>query len=78
MCPVHLYAVTNDKVTFTKGEDKLVTKNGNGSLRFHRCSDCGVPVCQGPESANFRAFYPRYFDGYIEGKSNILPANLKP
>ena len=31
---------------------------------------------QGPEGAPFRAFYPRYFNGYIEGKSNALPEAL--
>ena len=60
----------------TEGEDKLKKFEGNGKLRVWKCWDCGAAVYQGPEGLPFRAFYPRYFNGYIEGKNNTLPDNF--
>ena len=47
-------------------------------MRFCRCTECGSPVYQSPEGAPFRAFYPRSFDGYVNGKCNKLPVDLMP
>ena len=47
-------------------------------MRFYRCTECGGPVYQSPEGAPFRAFYPRLFDGYVNGKCNTLPKDLLP
>ena len=78
-CAVHLYlAPSSENWKVTKGEDKIKAYDGAGSLKFWKCEDCGSPVYQAPEKAPFRAFYPRSFDGYVDGKVNTLPADLLP
>jgi len=78
-CAVHLLAMTQGCYKITEGEeDKLQVFDGNGTLKFYRCTDCGSAVMQGPEKAPFRAFYPRNFDGYVDGKVNTLPNKYKP
>jgi hypothetical protein len=69
---------TAENYTITEGEEYLKKFDGNGSLRFWKCTECGSPVYQGPEAADFRAFYPRSFEGYVNGKVNTLPDHLKP
>ena len=78
MCPVHLMLFKDGQWKITEGEDKLKKFEGNGKLRMYKCWECGAAVCQGPEGAPFRAFYPRYFNGYIEGKKNTLPDAWTP
>ena len=79
MCPVHLRLMADGNYKIT-GEEHIKVFKGNGKLRFGKCTKCGCSVYQGPEGANFKAFYPRMFDGYISGstgKSNKLPADLQ-
>ena len=78
MCPVHLYIMKNEQWKITQGEDKIKKFSGNGALRVYKCWECGSQFCQGPENLPFRAFYPRFMDGYVDGKSNKLPENLCP
>mmetsp|Transcript_11404 Transcript_11404/g.32851 ORF Transcript_11404/g.32851 Transcript_11404/m.32851 type:complete len:160 (+) Transcript_11404:146-625(+) len=78
-CSIHLYlAATSDNWSITKGEEHVKMFEGGGALRFWRCTECGSPVMQGPEGAPFRAFYPRTFEGYVDGKCNKIPDSLKP
>lgn len=77
-CAVHLLAMTQGCYKITNGDNKLKVFDGNGTLKFYRCTDCGSAVMQGPEKAPFRAFYPRNFDGYVDGKVNTLPNKYKP
>ena len=76
VCPVHLMMMPDGQWKITEGEDKLNTFVGTGKLRTYKCKECGSGLCQGPEGMPFRAFYPRYMNGYVEGKINKLPENL--
>ncbi|VEU33689.1 unnamed protein product [Pseudo-nitzschia multistriata] len=79
VCPVHLYlAATSENWKIVEGEDNLKKFSGSGSLKIWRCTSCGSPVMQGPETVPFRAFFPRTFLGYVDGKCNKVPDNLKP
>ena len=80
MCPVHLFGVKagNYKIT---GEENIKVFKGNGKLRFGKCTKCGCSIYQGPEGGPFKAFYPRYFEGYVSGstgKENKLSAGVAP
>ncbi|OEU21735.1 hypothetical protein FRACYDRAFT_178726 [Fragilariopsis cylindrus CCMP1102] len=75
--PIHLYAMTHGNYKIN-GEDKIKIYNQGGTLKIGRCTECSCPIYQGPEKSPFKAFFPRYFDGYVDGKNNTLPANLKP
>jgi hypothetical protein len=65
-CPIHLYLMTHDKYKIS-GEDKIKVYKQSGSLQIGRCTECSCPVYQGPEGAPFKAFFPRYFEGYVDG-----------
>ena len=78
MCPVHLYAMKDGQWKITEGEEHIKKFEGTGKLRVWKCWECGTGLYQGPEGMPFRAFYPRNFDGYIEGKSNKLPEKWVP
>jgi len=78
-CSIHLYVVpTAENYKITEGEEYLKKFDVSGSLKCWRCTECGSPVYQAPEGADFRAFYPRTFEGYVDGKVNTLPDHLKP
>mmetsp|Transcript_43301 Transcript_43301/g.65441 ORF Transcript_43301/g.65441 Transcript_43301/m.65441 type:complete len:162 (+) Transcript_43301:329-814(+) len=76
--PMHICAFPDGSYKFTSGEDKLTTYEGNGNMRIARCTECGTAVYQLPEGNPFKAFFPRLFDGYVDGTSNKLPDALKP
>ena len=78
MCPVQLMIFKDGQWKITQGEDKIKKFAGNGKLRVYKCWECGVQFCQGPEGLPFRAWYPRYFNGYVDGKSNKLPERMMP
>ena len=76
---VHLYVVSSQEcVKITEGEDLLKKFVGKGPLRFWKCTECGSPVYQEPDGMPIRGFYPRTFDGYVDGKCNKIPEDLKP
>eukprot|EP00534_Pseudo-nitzschia_fraudulenta_P000491 CAMPEP_0201128616 /NCGR_PEP_ID=MMETSP0850-20130426/34297_1 /ASSEMBLY_ACC=CAM_ASM_000622 /TAXON_ID=183588 /ORGANISM="Pseudo-nitzschia fraudulenta, Strain WWA7" /LENGTH=157 /DNA_ID=CAMNT_0047397855 /DNA_START=28 /DNA_END=501 /DNA_ORIENTATION=+ len=78
-CAVHLWvAASSENYKITSGEELLKRYDGNKTLKFWKCSGCGSPIYQGPEAAPFRGFYPRTFDGYVDGKCNKLPDDLQP
>ena len=64
--PIHLYAMTHGNYKIN-GEDKMKVYNQGGTLKIGRCTECSCPIYQGPEKSPFKAFFPRYFDGYVDG-----------
>jgi hypothetical protein len=64
--PIHLYAMTHGNYRIN-GEDKIKVYNQGGTLKIGRCTECSCPIYQGPEKSPFKAFFPRYFDGYVDG-----------
>ena len=64
--PIHLYAMTHGNYKIN-GEDKMKVYNQGGTLKIGRCTECSCPIYQGLEKSPFKAFFPRYFDGYVDG-----------
>jgi hypothetical protein len=77
-CPIHLYLIPHDNYKINAGNDdgngdddgdssKIKVYDSYGTLKIARCIECNCPIWKGPEQAPWKAFFPRYFEGYVHG-----------